>query len=198
MDSKKNVGIESLQSDLSKYLPSDTVANIMQHIKEVNDEVVEQDMMRRSVPQAAPAKGVQQVAINQADVIEAQIGIEVVEKLLEVFTTSELMESVKVRLAQLEDNLDKQRLSYENQILRLQNEMVELKKSDEDKLTERMNNVPAAKRLVLSLGNFGGAMGSNEPKLQQRSDQDLNREAKIQASLALNKRFLASNNGGGK
>jgi len=198
MDSKKNVGIESLQSDLSKYLPSDTVANIMQHIKEVNDEVVEQDMMRRSVPQAAPAKGVQQVAINQADVIEAQIGIEVVEKLLEVFTTSELMESVKVRLAQLEDNLDKQRLSYENQILRLQNEIVELKKSDEDKLTERMNNVPAAKRLVLSLGNFGGAMGSNEPKLQQRSDQDLNREAKIQASLALNKRFLASNNGGGK
>lgn len=194
MDTKKVVGFDSLEEGLKRYLSPDMVSSILRDVQATNDEIVNNDIMRRS---AAPAPNVPHVSnTTEQGTVQYEIGLEVIEKLTESFANSDLTQNILTRIANLEESLEKQQLKYENQILRLNQEVADLKKSDDEKYTARINNIPAARKHVFTLANNGGVSQGYQPHMQQRTTKELDFEQRIQASKAATNAVMAKGLGG--
>lgn len=191
MDTKKVVGFDSLEEGLKRYLSPDMVSSIMRDVQTTNDEIVENDFMRRSAPPAPAPSGSHVSNTTDSGTVQYEIGLEVIEKLTETFHSSELTQSILTRLLNIEEAMEKQQLKYENQILRLNQEVADLKKSDDEKYTARINNIPAVKKHVFTLANNGGVSQGYQPQMQQRTSTELDFEQRIQASKAATNAVMA-------
>ena len=195
MDSKKVVGFDSLEEGLKRYLSPDMVNSIMRDVQATNNEIVDNDLMRRSASPAAAPKGAHVSNTTDSGTVQYEIGLEVIEKLTETFAASDLTQSILTRLANMEEAFEKQQLKYENQILRLNQEVANLQKSDDEKYTARINNIPAAKKHVFTLANNGGVSQGYQPQMTQRTTKELDFEQRIQASKAATNAVMAKGMG---
>jgi hypothetical protein len=193
LDSKKVVGYDSLEEGLKRYLSPDMVNSILRDVQATNNEIVENDLMRRSAPPATAPKGAHVSNTTEPGTIQYEIGLEVFEQLTESVASSELIQNVLIRLANIEEALEKQQLKYENQILRLNQEVANLQKSDDEKYTARINNIPAVKKHVFTLANNGGV--SRGYQVQQKTNSELDFEQRIQASKAATNAVMAKGMG---
>lgn len=196
MDGKKVVGFDSLEEGLKRYLSPDMVSSILRDVQATNDEIVENDFMRRSAAPATAPAAPRVSNMTDSGTVQYEIGLEVIEKLTETFASSDLTQNMLTRIANLEESLEKQQLKYENQILRLNQEVADLKKSDDEKYTARINNIPAAKKHVFTLANNGGVSQGYQPQMQQRTTKELDFEQRIQASKAATSAVMAKGLGG--
>jgi hypothetical protein len=193
LGNKKVVGYDSLEEGLKRYLSPDMVNSIMRDVQTTNDEIVENDLMRRSAPPAVAAKSAHVSNTTEPGTIQYEIGLEVFEQLTESVASSELIQNVLTRLANMEEAFEKQQLKYENQILRLNQEVADLRKSDDEKYTARINNIPAARKHVFTLANNGGV--SRGYQMTQKTSTELDFEQRIQASKAATNAVMAKGMG---
>lgn len=149
---------EELKKVLTHLLGKETdVDELMRQIEDVNDTIVGEDMIRRN----KGSKGDTKPAVNEGDLkathLPTQGGqqVRITQRTLQAIAdnilTSEAIVTMIERTEKLEQEYKQRMTDLENLVLKLQARVSDVERSEDERLTEKIHEMPANTVLTLDI-----------------------------------------------